>query len=196
MSDYRLELKIKNNPFLRVIESRGAKTVGEAIRVLGLPHAANDIANLKTSAYRADGAVRATVVKVCEILDCLPEDIFPDENLFEPLNKNKLEAVISSEQARQLSYQADEIGVDNAIDRARLGCLFDSLGTVLTEREVNVMRMRYEDGMTLRDVGRNFDVTATRVRQIEEKALRKLRNPAKNAMVVDIASVYGVSVKQ
>lgn len=53
----------------------------------------------------------------------------------------------------------------------------------LTEREEKVLRLRFglEDGRTrtLEEVGREFDVTRERIRQIEAKALRKLKNPAK-----------------
>lgn len=53
----------------------------------------------------------------------------------------------------------------------------------LTPREEKVVRMRYglDDGKprTLEDVGKEFNVTRERIRQIEAKALRKLRNPGK-----------------
>lgn len=53
----------------------------------------------------------------------------------------------------------------------------------LTEREEKVLRLRFglEDGRTrtLEEVGKEFDVTRERIRQIEAKALRKLKNPAK-----------------
>ena len=53
----------------------------------------------------------------------------------------------------------------------------------LTDREEKVLRLRFglEDGRsrTLEEVGKEFDVTRERIRQIEAKALRKLKNPAK-----------------
>ncbi len=53
----------------------------------------------------------------------------------------------------------------------------------LTPREEKVIRLRYglEDGKsrTLDEVGREFNVTRERIRQVEAKALRKLRNPAR-----------------
>ena len=54
----------------------------------------------------------------------------------------------------------------------------------LTEREQKVLRLRFgmNDGRarTLEEVGKEFDVTRERIRQIEAKALRKLRHPSRS----------------
>ncbi|MBQ3419221.1 MAG: RNA polymerase sigma factor RpoD [Erysipelotrichaceae bacterium] len=69
---------------------------------------------------------------------------------------------------------------------ANIGLLKDEINSVLktlTEREEKVLRLRFglEDGRTrtLEEVGKEFDVTRERIRQIEAKALRKLKNPTK-----------------
>ena len=60
----------------------------------------------------------------------------------------------------------------------------DVLGS-LTAREAKVLRMRFGIGMntdhTLEEVGKQFDVTRERIRQIEAKALRKLRHPSRSS---------------
>ncbi|WDV48246.1 RNA polymerase sigma factor RpoD [Clostridiaceae bacterium M8S5] len=59
----------------------------------------------------------------------------------------------------------------------------------LTEREQKVLRLRFglDDGRarTLEEVGREFDVTRERIRQIEAKALRKLRHPSRSKKLKD-----------
>ena len=66
--------------------------------------------------------------------------------------------------------------------------LDDVLGT-LTEREEKVLRLRFglEDGRprTLEEVGQRFQVTRERIRQIEAKALRKLRHPSRSKKLKD-----------
>ena len=66
--------------------------------------------------------------------------------------------------------------------------LVDVLGT-LTQREEKVLRLRFgiEDGRTrtLEEVGREFQVTRERIRQIEAKALRKLRHPSRSKKLKD-----------
>ena len=59
----------------------------------------------------------------------------------------------------------------------------------LTEREQKVLRLRFglDDGRprTLEEVGRQFNVTRERIRQIEAKALRKLRHPSRSKKLKD-----------
>ena len=61
--------------------------------------------------------------------------------------------------------------------------------STLTDREAKVLRLRFglEDGRsrTLEEVGKEFDVTRERIRQIEAKALRKLRHPSRSKKVKD-----------
>ena len=62
----------------------------------------------------------------------------------------------------------------------------------LTPREAKVLKLRFglEDGRmrTLEEVGREFDVTRERIRQIEAKALRKLRHPSRSKKLKDFMS--------
>ena len=64
----------------------------------------------------------------------------------------------------------------------------DVLNT-LNDREQNVLKLRFglEDGRarTLEEVGKEFDVTRERIRQIEAKALRKLRHPSRSKKLRD-----------
>ena len=66
--------------------------------------------------------------------------------------------------------------------------LNDVLAT-LTPREEKVLRLRFglDDGRTrtLEDVGKEFNVTRERIRQIEAKALRKLRHPSRSKRLKD-----------
>jgi RNA polymerase primary sigma factor len=66
--------------------------------------------------------------------------------------------------------------------------LEEVMGT-LTPREAKVLKLRFglEDGKarTLEEVGREFQVTRERIRQIEAKALRKLRHPSRSKRLKD-----------
>jgi len=93
------------------------------------------------------------------------------------------------------SHLGDFIPDDEALapdDAASHILLKEQLGGVLstlTEREEKVLRLRFglEDGRsrTLEEVGKEFNVTRERIRQIEAKALRKLRHPSRSKKLKD-----------
>ncbi|MET0533062.1 MAG: RNA polymerase sigma factor RpoD [Steroidobacter sp.] len=81
----------------------------------------------------------------------------------------------------------EDTSVDSPIDSATMESLRETTHSVLaglTPREAKVLRMRFGIDMntdhTLEEVGKQFDVTRERIRQIEAKALRKLRHPSRS----------------
>ena len=93
------------------------------------------------------------------------------------------------------SHLGDFIEDDSALspsDSAAFSMLREELSTALeslTDRERQVVRLRFglEDGRarTLEEVGKEFNVTRERIRQIEAKALRKLRHPSRSKRLKD-----------
>ena len=71
----------------------------------------------------------------------------------------------------------------------RLRMDVSNLLNTLSERERKIITLRYgvlsSKQMTLEQIGREFDVTRERIRQIESRALRKLRQPERNVIVSD-----------
>lgn len=76
-----------------------------------------------------------------------------------------------------------DLPVDSATSESLRNAVREVLGG-LTQREAKVLRMRFGIDMntdhTLEEVGKQFDVTRERIRQIEAKALRKLRHPSRS----------------
>ena len=93
------------------------------------------------------------------------------------------------------SHLGDVIPDDDApapADAVAVALLKEQLVEVLntlTPREAKVLRLRYglDDGKarTLEEVGKEFNVTRERIRQIEAKALRKLRHPSRSKKLKD-----------
>ena len=87
-------------------------------------------------------------------------EFIPDENMQAPLDQ----------------------AINSGLKEAIRGIL-----TTLTPREAKVLRMRFGIDMntdhTLEEVGKQFDVTRERIRQIEAKALRKLRHPSRSGQI-------------
>ena len=103
-----------------------------------------------------------------------------------------LETPIGEEEDSHLGDFIQDDHVEVPADAATYRLLHDQLMEVLstlTEREQKVLRLRFglDDGRprTLEEVGRQFNVTRERIRQIEAKALRKLRHPSRSKILKD-----------
>ena len=83
----------------------------------------------------------------------------------------------------------DALAPDDAASHILLKEQLSGVLSTLTEREEKVLRLRFglEDGRsrTLEEVGKEFNVTRERIRQIEAKALRKLRHPSRSKKLRD-----------
>ncbi|MEI8215657.1 MAG: RNA polymerase sigma factor RpoD [Eubacteriales bacterium] len=103
-----------------------------------------------------------------------------------------LETPIGEEEDSHLGDFIPDEDVPAPADAAAFSMLKEQLVEVLdtlTDREQKVLKLRFglEDGRarTLEEVGRRFDVTRERIRQIEAKALRKLRHPSRSKKLKD-----------
>ena len=103
-----------------------------------------------------------------------------------------LETPIGEEQDSHLGDFIQDDNVPVPADAAAFTLLKEQLVEVLgtlTEREQKVLRLRFglDDGRarTLEEVGKEFNVTRERIRQIEAKALRKLRHPSRSRKLKD-----------
>ncbi len=133
--------------------------------------------------------------------DPLPEEIAAEMNLDvervreiqkiaqEPVS---LETPIGEEEDSHLGDFIPDDEILSPSDAATFTLLKEQLNTVLetlTEREKKVLTLRFglDDGRarTLEEVGKEFDVTRERIRQIEAKALRKLRHPSRSKKLKD-----------
>ncbi|MEC9376293.1 MAG: RNA polymerase sigma factor RpoD [Pseudomonadota bacterium] len=98
-----------------------------------------------------------------------------------------METPIGDDEDSHLGDFIEDQVIDSPVDSATGAGLKESTGDVLaglTPREAKVLRMRFGIEMntdhTLEEVGKQFDVTRERIRQIEAKALRKLRHPSRS----------------
>ena len=98
-----------------------------------------------------------------------------------------METPIGDDEDSSLGDFIEDTTISSPVDSATVEGLTESTRQVLaslTAREAKVLRMRFGIDMntdhTLEEVGKQFDVTRERIRQIEAKALRKLRHPSRS----------------
>jgi len=128
--------------------------------------------------------------------EALPEELaermdMPEEKIRKVLKIAKepisMETPIGDDEDSHLGDFIEDKNVQAPMDAATgsgLTWATQDILSTLTPREAKVLRMRFGIGMntdhTLEEVGKQFDVTRERIRQIEAKALRKLRHPSRS----------------
>ena len=131
-----------------------------------------------------------TPEQIAERMDMTPDKVREILKIAqEPVS---LETPIGEEDDSHLGDFIEDEVIENPVDYTTRVVLREQLDEVLdtlTDREENVLRLRFglDDGKmrTLEDVGKVFDVTRERIRQIEAKALRKLRHPSRSKQLRD-----------
>ena len=130
--------------------------------------------------------------EIAEEMDMSVEKVREIRKISQDQQPISLDAPIGEEED---SYLGDFIENDDALtpdDAASFSLLREKLDEVLdtlTDREKRILELRFgiEDGRsrTLEEVGKEFGVTRERIRQIEAKALRKLRHPTRSKEIKD-----------
>ena len=131
-----------------------------------------------------------TPEQIAERMDMTPDKVREILKIAqEPVS---LETPIGEEDDSHLGDFIEDEVIENPVDYTTRVVLREQLDEVLdtlTDREENVLRLRFglDDGKmrTLEDVGKVFNVTLERIRQIEAKALRKLRHPSRSKQLKD-----------
>ena len=131
-----------------------------------------------------------TLDELAQVMKMSPERINEIRQMcMEPVS---LESPVGEEDDSHLGdFIEDDSGSQpaEAVSQAMLRQQIMEILETLSEREAKVLRLRYglDDGRprTLEEVGKEFNVTRERVRQIEAKALRKIRNPNRSSKLKD-----------
>ena len=131
-----------------------------------------------------------TPEQIAERMDMTPDKVREILKIAqEPVS---LETPIGEEDDSHLGDFIEDEVIENPVDYTTRVVLREQLDEVLdtlTDREENVLRLRFglDDGKmrTLEDVGKVFNVARERIRQIEAKALRKLRHPSRSKQLKD-----------
>lgn len=189
MSDYRVEVKVKNNNLLRKIEEAGYSSVGEFCRLNGNMNWAShigELVNLKRSPLTHRGEFISIVHKICDLLMCLPEELFSEVQLTTALESNKRTMQVNEAEMRfMLENQSETLSLESQIHHDRLPGKINEIMETLTPREAKVISMRfglgeYEEAHMHHEIAKELEVSSNRVAQIEQKIMRKLRHPSRS----------------
>lgn len=189
MKDYFIDIKVKNNLLMSRIRNAGFTSIASFSTAAGFtPATIYRALNLKLSVYNKRFKLNDTPVRLANFFLCEPTDLFPEEIWYESLKENKVMIEASGHEIQSLTSRTANIDqlehlidVENAVDKMMKSKNSDGDRDLLTPRERTVIQMRFSDSMTLDEVAADVGVTSVRIRQIEMKALRKMRHPTISA---------------
>jgi RNA polymerase sigma factor (sigma-70 family) len=194
MSDYRVRITVRNARLLRAIEQAGHRPGAQFAAAVGISYYGSLLPylNLTRSPLNREGLLRECAWALCDYLRASPSDLWSDAQL-QPLKQNHSSVDLDAD-----SVQALVCGTRTADDPLRLASraqacriLQDALNS-LTPREANVIRERFFVGSSLDEIAEQMEVSRERIRQIEVKALRKLRHESRIPRdLAGIADVIG-----
>jgi RNA polymerase sigma factor (sigma-70 family) len=186
--DYNVTVKVRNARILNALAKVDEKAGGKLAKKLGVPYAQMlDLINLKIEPVDKHGDWLPSVIKLAELTNTMPVELFSDAQYY-PLDVNVAQFEMGQEEVMQLLNSTHAPDPSEAIEYKEMQQGIEDVLDSLTPREAEVLRMRFGiDGRehTMEEVGQVYGVSRERVRQLEAKALRKLRHPSRADILLE-----------
>ena len=182
MKPFRIKVSIRNNLLLNAIEEQGYPTVAAFERAMGVPSGRmGALVSMRVAPLLESGEFSKEAKMAMEVLGAAPTDLWTEQQLTIKLHRNSGEREIDGDLVQHLLEQRQQMDYlpspeDHLLEK-ETNQLVDDLLNKIRPREKDVLISRYQNEETLVEVGKKMNVTQERVRQIEAKALRKLRHP-------------------
>jgi len=193
--EYRLKVTVKNNLILSAIENMGYTNLSKFCKD-GYMSLAKlyDLINLRMAPINADGEFTKIAKNLMEVLGACPSDLWTEEQLTLKLRSNHVTKNLSKERVEAyLSSGNSRLVLENPANRVEKEDevkIVNDIVDSLTPREAKILRLRYgldgSEEQSLSEVGSHYDITQERVRQLEARALRKMRHPSRSDILKDI----------
>lgn len=174
-AEYRVKVSVSNNLLIQAIENAGYKNQSEFARAIGCGTSyVNMLCGLRISPMTREGEFTKGANQVMEGLGACPTDLWTEEQLTMNLKKSSSWSVMGREELNELMNGAPKSLLESVAGQ-ELKRNMDEARKTLTFREQRIIGLRFDDDKTLDETGKEVGLTRQRVRDIEAKALRKLR---------------------
>ena len=195
MNDIRIDIKVRNNRLVSLLESKYGN-VAKFCKANGLQQErVGKYCNLKESPLKGTNKYNEIgwkdyAVRIADALGVLPDELWPEHMQELKLKVNTGFTTVTTDMVGRLLGSDPKANPVLTYEKNEAENLVANALRSLTEREQQVISLRFglEDGevLPLHAVGKVIGVTQERVRQIEAKALRKLRHPEKTEILKDL----------
>lgn len=176
--EYAVKVSVRNALILRRMKALGIKSQAELARLAGLRvMTVSTLVTLKKAPKnKLTGDWVDAAYALSSALQVEPEELWTERQQTMALKRNSYEVDMNEEEVQRLSTDG---GVERLVlDKERTKVISKTLNS-LTPREEYVVRRRFFDEDTLDDIADDMEVHRERIRQIEAKALRKLKHPSR-----------------
>lgn len=186
MDEYRVKVTVRNNLLLTAMEVAGYTNLQSFADACGISLGmVRQLTTLeKAPISQSSGQFSAAAQAVMECLGAAPCDLWTDAQLVNSLKKSSTTRTMGEEDIRfLLEGHADAMTLPSPEDEYIAKQSDNAVAKMLqnlTPREMKVLTRRLDED-TLAEIGKDEGVTRDRIRQIEAKAMRKLRNPRLSA---------------
>lgn len=194
--EVRVEIRLKNNRLIAMRERLGLcqRDAARAIGIVKLDSTGSgvlgELEGLRTAPLKPNGKWTASAIKIAKFYDVDPSWLF-SQVITSVKNPMKVLEMRAAEVMALANHPLSDGNPEDALmfqDTKK--AVQKTLANCLTPREERVLRLRFgfddsSDGKTYKEIADDFQVGIERIRQIEQKALRKLRHPQKKKQILD-----------
>ena len=123
---------------------------------------------------------KKSVIQISEFYFCEPEELFPEE--IQKIQETKIEKKLDFDDIPFLQSQIEPLLLspyEKMEENEKIVAIRKVLATGLTKRQEQILKYRFYENLTLKEIGDKLGVSRERIRTIESQALRRLRHPSR-----------------
>ena len=176
INDVRVSINLKNNKLLTAMESKGYYSIKKFADDAGVSyHFMLGLVKMTYTPIDTNGDYKESIFKMCEILQKMPDDLFSERQKYQPLENNQFIFDVDSAQPAYAQIESREFS--HSVEK-----MLDILPPF--QKELVKSYFGFDTiPINMSQISKDKKITPARVKQIMDKALRKLRHPLSVALI-------------
>jgi len=182
-ADFEVTVRVRNNQLKSRRDELGFSQGQMAAAIGSCKQQYQGLESMRASPLNSKGQWRGIALALASFFDVMADDLFPSDVL--GIENNVATRTANASEIMAITNGSSRIALpaSRAYDNAELSACFSDALSTLSEKERTVINGRFYEDKTLEEIGQDLFLTRDAVRQIEEKALRKLRHPSRSKVL-------------